>query len=252
MKKIIIIVLLLTLSSNLFSQNINLKATYIKSLTKPVISLSQKEDETSRILQKFENEAIILLKEIKFELIVKDTKSLFYANDNNLSASNKNYINAISIGINLKGQFYTDVGKNEILNQKESFGEFFIVKGKIDKYKWKLHNETKQIGQFLCYKATFVEEIIHPFLNKIVKKMITCWYSPEIPVKCGIGNYTNLPGLVVLLETDNTTMTLNELVLNPKTAIEIKKPSKGKLISEVEFNNIGKGMVKDFKTKRGF
>ncbi|MBE0424297.1 MAG: GLPGLI family protein [Lutibacter sp.] len=245
----ITIILLLT-ASNLFGQNISLKATYSKSLTQAVISLSQKEDEAAKILRGFEIQAIELLKEIKFELIVKDSKSLFYANDNNPLEGKKNYKTAISIGINLKGKYYTDFEKNEVINQKESLGETFLVKEKFDKYKWVLHNETKKIGQFLCYKATAIEEVIHPFSNEIRKNIITCWYNPEIPVKCGIGKYTNLPGLIISLETNNTKMILNDLVLNPKTGVEIKKPSKGKPLSATEFNNIGIEMTRNFKERK--
>ena len=171
MKKIILIVLLSTFS-NLYSQNISLKATYTKSLTKGVISLSQKGDEAAKILQVVENQSIELLKEIKFELIVKNSKSLFYANDHNSLEGKKNYKTAISIGINLKGKYYTDFEKNEVLNQKESIGETFLVKETFDKYKWILHNETKKIGQFLCYKATTIEEILNPFSNKIIKILL--------------------------------------------------------------------------------
>ena len=45
-------------------------------------------------------------------------------------------------------------------------------------------------------------------------------------------------------------MTLNELVLNPKTVVEIKKPIKGKAISATEFNNIGIEMARDFKERK--
>lgn len=249
MKKIILIVLLSTFS-NLYSQNISLKATYTKSLTKGVISLSQKGDEAAKILQVVENQSIELLKEIKFELIVKNSKSLFYAKDNYPLEGKKNYKTALSIGINLKGKYYTDIKKNEVLNQKESLGETFLVKEKFDKYKWVLHNETKKIGQFLCYKATAIEEITHPFSNEIRKNIITCWYNPEIPVKCGIGLYTNLPGLIISLETNNTKMILNDLVLNPKLSMEIKKPNKGIQISATEFNNIGLEMVRNFKERK--
>lgn len=245
MKKIIIIVLLLSFST-LISQNISLKASYTKKLTKPIISLSEKDYEKKQLLQGIENKSIELLKEIKFELLVKDRKSIFYVSNKNLLDSETFYGAAVGLGINLKGNFYSDFDKNEILNQKESFGEFFIVKGELNEYKWILHNETKLIGRFLCYKATAIEEIKNPISNKIMRNLITCWYTPEIPIKCGIGKYTNVPGLVVMIENDNSSVTLNEVILNPKNAIKIIKPTKGKIITIEEFNNIGKEMKRNF------
>jgi GLPGLI family protein len=246
MKKIILIGLLFTFS-NIFCQNISLKAIYKKSLLKPIISIAQKDEEKNQILRKIENQSKNILEEIEFELIVKNNKSSFSVKDNSLLKGKYFYKAAIGLGINMKGKFYYDVDKNEILNAKESFGEHFIVKGDFNKKKWVLHNETKRIGKFLCYKATSYDRANHPFSNEIKKSLITGWYTLEIPVKSGIGNYTNLPGLIIMLENETTSITLNKIILNPEDGLEIKKPTKGKLVTIKEFKDIAEAIANDYK-----
>lgn len=244
MKKISIIIFFLVIP-RIYAQNINLKAVYSKEITQAIISTSKLDNKKKELLIEIENQTKNILKDIKFELIIKDNKSLFSARDNTQMEKKSFYRSALGLGINLKGKFYSDIKKNEVLNQKESFGETFIIKDRFDKFHWNLYNETKTIGEFLCFKAETYEEVINPFTNEVKKKVITCWYYPEIPVKFGIGNYTNLPGLVVRLETYNAVLTLDEIVLNPKEVIEISKLKKGKLINIIDFNKLGKKMAED-------
>ncbi|NOR27180.1 MAG: GLPGLI family protein [Lutibacter sp.] len=245
MKKISLIALLL-ISSNLFCQNISLKAIYLKSLKKPIISKSEENNQKNEILKNIEKQSNNILEEIKFELLVKGSESSFYVKDYMVLKSKHFYKAAIGLGINLKGEFYYNINENETLNRKESFGEYFIVKSDFNK-KWVLHNETKKIGKFLCYKATSFDEKKNPFLNEVKKNLITCWYTLEIPVKGSIGNYTNLPGLIIMLENENASIRLNKIVLNPEEGFEIKKPNNGKRVTLEEFKDIVEQVTNEYR-----
>lgn len=52
---------------------------------------------------------------------------------------------------NIKGQIYID--------QKETMGKKFLIKDSISKIEWQMESETKHIGEYLCFKATYTKQI---------------------------------------------------------------------------------------------
>ena len=64
---------------------------------------------------------------------------------------------------------------------------------------------------------------------------VEAWYAPQIPVRHGPLEYWGLPGLILEVSADNTTMLCSKLVINPDEVIEIEAPSKGKEVSKIEY-----------------
>ena len=106
--------------------------------------------------------------------------------------------------------------------------------------------ETKQIGQYTCYKATYekeVQEVVFSFgsqaqgqNNKKTKKVeVVAWFTPEIPVATGPSWYQGLPGLILEVSDDKTTILCTKLVMNPNDKSKIKRPKRGKVINNVDF-----------------
>ncbi|MDD7915639.1 GLPGLI family protein [Polaribacter sp. MSW5] len=62
------------------------------------------------------------------------------------------------------------------------------------------------------------------------------WFTPQIPVSFGPLEYNGLPGLVILVEMSNRTISASKIVLNPKEKIEFKKLIKGDRITEEKYN----------------
>ena len=52
---------------------------------------------------------------------------------------------------------------------------------------WRIKPETKQIGQFLCQKATC----------SFRGRNYIAWFTPEIPVCYGLWKLNGLPGLIL-------------------------------------------------------
>ena len=52
---------------------------------------------------------------------------------------------------NAKDQRYAD--------QKDTMGKIFLVKDDIEKIDWKLEADTKYIGEYQCYKATYTKQV---------------------------------------------------------------------------------------------
>lgn len=136
------------------------------------------------------------------------------------------------------GVYYSNSKKEENFRQVDSFGDLFLINLGYNLNEWELLNETKKIGEFLCYKAITVKIVEN---RKIFKKQITAWYYPEISVPFGPIGYGGLPGLIIELSVENeATYSLQKLELNPKLKVVIAKPLKGNNVTENEYNEIGK------------
>jgi GLPGLI family protein len=64
---------------------------------------------------------------------------------------------------------------------------------------------------------------------------VEAWYTPQIPVSHGPGEFWGLPGLILEVSTGNTTMLCSKIILNPQTKLNIVAPDKGKEISKADY-----------------
>lgn len=130
--------------------------------------------------------------------------------------------------------FFIDVAKDKKTKYESGFfGEYMIEYQETTH--WKLENETKQIGSYLCYKATSEQVVVNP--KGTFKHPIVAWYCPSIPFNFGPKGYNGLPGLILELQVRNFTWGATKIEISNENKI-IEKPSKGKLITEEEFNKI--------------
>lgn len=56
------------------------------------------------------------------------------------------------------GTYYKNVKDKQFTVDKEIFGKEFLIKDSLPSLKWVLTEETKQIGDYICFKATAVKE----------------------------------------------------------------------------------------------
>ena len=152
------------------------------------------------------------------------------------------------------GKLYTSLKDKITVKESDMFNKEFLVTDSLRHRKWILGEETKKIGNYTCYKATDTIKIEPPtqetqdkakekgvdLLSIITPKtiVITAWYTPEIPVSHGPGNYDGLPGLVLEVSDDNTTLLCTKVTLNPKEKSDIKPPTKGEKVTKEKFLEI--------------
>ena len=165
------------------------------------------------------------------------------------------------------GKHYKNVKSKTFAIEKEMMGKEFLVKDSLPKLEWKMTSETKKIGDYMCFKATAIQTAaktdfrnfrpkkedaktaesasksdkakVTNFLDEgeIPKEIeVIAWYAPEIPVGQGPENYWGLPGLILEVSAGKTTMLCSKIVLNPKDRKEIKAPTKGKVVTQIEFD----------------
>lgn len=164
------------------------------------------------------------------------------------------------------GTYYKDIKDKKFIVDRDFMGKEFLVKDSLPKYEWKMESESRLIGGYTCYKATAIKVVDKSdFRNMGFKKedkkegdkkastsnsnimdmlempdnvAITAWYTPEIPVSQGPESYYGLPGLILEINDGKTVVLCSKVVLNPKEKVVIKAPTKGKVVSEKEYNKI--------------
>ena len=100
-------------------------------------------------------------------------------------------------------------------------------------------------------KATTEKEVEETQEVKEEMIEVVAWYSPMIPVSQGPTEYWGLPGLILELSAGNTTMLCSKIVMNPEEKIEIKRPTKGEVVTKKEYNEIITGKMQEMRDNRG-
>ena len=130
--------------------------------------------------------------------------------------------------------YFTDIEQDKKTRYESGyFGEYMMEYQETTN--WRLENETKQIGAYLCYKATSEQVVVNS--KGTFKHPIVAWYCPNIPFNFGPKGYSGLPGLILELQIRNITWGVTKIELSKENKI-IEKPKKGKLITEEEFKKI--------------
>ena len=175
-----------------------------------------------------------------------------------------------------QGEQYKNVKENTLVQSQEFYGKKFLVKDKLLAIEWKIGKETKQIGQYICFKATasipnseltwynFSWSDLRPasskqsdstdFQNKepeIKMTEVEAWYTPQIPVSHGPSEYWGLPGLILEVSACDTTMLCSKVVMNPQEKIKIEAPEKGKEITKSEYQSTIQGKMIEMRDNRG-
>lgn len=160
---------------------------------------------------------------------------------------------------------YKNTKTKTYAREQNLFGKPFLVKDELKQYDWKLEDESKMIGKYLCFKATAIREVKKMEFNsehkddkksdeikeKKEEQIITAWYTSDIPVNHGPDNFWGLPGLIMELNVDKTQYVCNKIVMNSKDKIEIKEPTKGKVITSEKFNELMQKKMKEMQDNRG-
>ena len=110
---------------------------------------------------------------------------------------------------------------------------------------------TLVINDVKVAKATTEKEVEETQEVKEEMIEVVAWYSPMIPVSQGPTEYWGLPGLILELSAGNTTMLCSKIVMNPEEKIEIKRPTKGEVVTKKEYNEIITGKMQEMRDNRG-
>lgn len=266
------------------AQDFQGKAIYLSKTTVDIDLDSRQipEEQKQRIRERIKNNS-----ERSYELVFDRTASL-YVQEEKLEVPTTNGGNRRGPRFSLgqgTGKYYKNVQSQSYVNASEMLGKQFLIKDSLRNWAWKLGSETKKIGNYTCYKATATKEAdtldFRQFRrfgrgdrqedntaekdtiqkdstknNSLLARIdtpknveIVAWYSPEIPISQGPGPYWGLPGLILEVNDGRTAILCSKIVLNAEEKEEIKAPSKGKAITQKEYDELFAEKMKEFSER---
>ena len=176
-----------------------------------------------------------------------------------------------------RGEQYKNIKENVLIQSQEFYGKRFLVKDKLQEISWNMGKESKQIGQYLCFKATALvptnelawfdfswsdlsteantattdSTAVETLEPEVEMTAVEAWYTPQIPVSHGPAEYWGLPGLILEVSAGGTTMLCAKIVMNPKEKIKIEAPDKGKEITKNDYQNTIQTKMLEMRNNRG-
>lgn len=172
------------------------------------------------------------------------------------------------MGGGASGDYYKNTQTKTSTKENEFSGKNFLVKDNLVTYNWKMEQETKMIGQNMCFKATTIvempvrntsfnfrrpedrkEEDKEPEEPKMEAVIVTAWYTLDIPVSHGPGDYWGLPGLILEISYADTNILCTKIVMNPKEKSVISEPNKGKVVTQEEYDTILKEKMTEMRER---
>ena len=219
--------------------------------------------------QKAFEEAMKKASEKQYSLLFNKTECL-YEEQQKLDKPEASNGMSVSVSFSSAGKKYLNVKDKNSIVEDNIFGKEFLIVEPLVKPEWKLIAETKKIGDYDCFKAELVipvsekqkkeyEEFLKneekkPALFKMEKpedKVVTAWYTPEIPVSFGPDNYWGLPGLILEVNDGDNMLLCSKVVLNTKEKTKIKAPSTGEKVTQKKFDEIQKKKFDSMKNEDG-
>lgn len=182
-----------------------------------------------------------IAEEFDFSLVFNDSTSIFYLEKKLYSDNSAATFALVDAGYfgRIKQQFNNYITEN----LEEGFGKFLVSRSY---QKWELHEETKMIGDYLCFKATTFYTTTNP-KGKVFKHDFTAWYTPQLPYKFGPAGYGNLPGLIIELQGKRATYGVKKIQFYDETEDKKNKMPKLKNLKLITEEKLEELAAKDEK-----
>lgn len=140
---------------------------------------------------------------------------------------------------------YKNIATGQFEQGRDLMGKRFLIKDSLKSFSWKITDETKSIGHYLCRKAVY-QNVMESRSFSSDGSMITtqdtvqiiAWYTPEIPVGHGPARFYGLPGLILAISSGGQSMQCSQVILNPTEPVMVVHPQKGKVVDEAAFQLI--------------
>ncbi|RAJ15159.1 GLPGLI family protein [Olleya aquimaris] len=281
LKNVAIVLVAITATNTLAQDGFQGQAVYMSKTTVDMDNFGGREMSPER--KKMIMERMKSMLEKTYILDFNKTESI-YKEDEALEAPGGR--GGFSMGGMSAGPIYKNVKDNKLVQDQEFFGKQFLIKDSLPKLEWKMSGESKQIGKYTCFKATATKKVDaadwtnmrrrdrdrdkkdedkettevekdstktdapkDPFEEIEIPEEIevTAWYTMDIPVNNGPGEYWGLPGLILEVNSGRTTILCSKIVMNPSDKNDIKEPTKGKEVSMEEYQDIVKKKMEEMR-----
>jgi GLPGLI family protein len=157
---------------------------------------------------------------------------------------------------------YTSFSNARVVEQREFAAKNYLITDSIHKLNWKITGETRTILNYPCQQAVtqrIGKRAMTSMENGQMKTSevadtanITAWFTLAIPVPAGPDYQGQLPGLILAIDINNGATVYQALEISPQADLAaIREPSKGKKVTEEEFNKTREKLMKDMQRNGG-
>ncbi len=142
-----------------------------------------------------------------------------------------------------QNRMFKNLEEGTKVEQRDFMEKKFIIEGELTKYNWKIAMAQKEIGEYLCQKATYSD----------TSMTVEVWFAPQIPVPTGPGDLGGLPGLILEASYDDgkRVIRMEEISFEEPDTEVFVMPTKGKKVTEEEFRAIQKEKMEEMRKEMG-
>lgn len=147
------------------------------------------------------------------------------------------------VGGGLEAKVFTNLEEGSQIDQRDLFDKRFIVSTQPKTYQWKLSMEEKDILGHRSMKA----------VHEDTAQKIVAWFAVDIPVSAGPGRLSGLPGLILEADYNDGERVVKVVEIDNRVpdAETLAPPTKGKEVTEEEFNEIRREKMKEMRELYG-
>ncbi|WP_020570856.1 GLPGLI family protein [Neolewinella persica] len=225
MKSIFSSILLLT-SLSILGQSISGTAIFTTE-SASIVSF----DSTSQISQQEQaaiNEQIREAMRKEYRLTFNAAEGLYQQVPKLAAPSAEKEVEVIGGGQGMDGGIYKNTRSGLLVETRDVFGKLFLIRDSLVRPAWTILEEQKVIQGYTCIKAEL----------KTNRGKSTAWFTPEIPVNLGPGDYWGLPGFILQANNGRMKITCTELKISAGTTAVIEPPKKGKEVTLEAYKKI--------------
>ena len=136
-------------------------------------------------------------------------------------------------------QVFYDFEKDQRTEVLEFMTRSFILNHPITSSNWKISGGKKQVGEFVCFEAKLASD-----------ENIIAWFSPELPLPAGPGQYSGLPGIILAIEQNNEIVLMATEIILEDHHVAFEEPKDGKRVTDEEFSLIKEEKTAEFIEQR--
>ena len=125
---------------------------------------------------------------------------------------------------------HTDLATGDLVENRTFMGRTFLIKGERPEVQWRLTGEQSQFAGHLVMKA----------LATVDSTEVEAWFTPQIPIPGGPGEYGGLPGMILSLSIDRGRIIYSAtgVSMMPVDEGAIRPPTQGQEVSRDEYEKI--------------
>jgi hypothetical protein len=135
---------------------------------------------------------------------------------------------------------HVDLETGAIVENRTFMGRVFLISGERPQPQWRITGEQSEFAGFVVMKATANDG----------ERQIEAWFTPQIPVPGGPGEYGGLPGMILSLSIDEGRVVYSAtgVSLTPVDPGAIRAPTEGEEISRDDYEVIVAERLEEIET----